>query len=485
MAGLSPLYHPVRGTTPPVDEFNDDMNPEMGMQDVATTAPDEPPAGMFEEQARQASGLVPPAVGSDAAPQTSAPAAPNELDERRQLVEYLNKRHAADIKQGLSDYDANKVNPEELRESRNDNRDRQFIAGLSNSLAAVGNVRGNYAKSTLPEFANEIEKSDKDYFASRGQMAKAGLDLAGQGQKGLTDVETMQAKLAEMENTAAKRDPNSEVSKGYRQALAGLGLTVPENISAEGIEKAGLKDAASKAYTKRIQMEGQAQIAKFKAQEMRAMKDVAREQGNSAREDRRQAQISDKATKRFDELSHKLNEDVQSSRTTIGRASNGIYAADKIGSLLDQADAQGGKVTQQQLAEVASALDSMVKGGQATVSGIEHMMPHTLEGKYGDVASFLSSSPKPQELKEYLDMMRDTVKREKAVSQKVIGDYKKKALSSYHDLEKTDPEKYNEIMQAHGLSGASSGSMQASTPAPAPSVSDLPVWTPEKAVGVK
>lgn len=165
----------------------------------------------------------------------------------------------------------------------------------------------------------------------------------------------------------------------------------------------------------------------------------------------RQQRLSDSATKRLDTLNHHLTEETQSSRSTIGRASNGVYSAQKIDALLQQADKQGGAVTPQQLAEIARSLDNMISGGSSTVSGMEHLLPDTAKGRYSNAMSFIQSKPEPVELKEFLNLARDTTNRELDVSKHVIKDYKTKIRSSYDDLAQTAPEAYNRVLKAHGL----------------------------------
>lgn len=479
MPGLSPYYDPVPGTMPGQDE-----DPRFGLG--VTVAENDPTQnfdlGVGNDQ--------PDATSADAASAAPAPGVSqnpqNDLDERQKLRDYMSKKYGTDVTKGQQQFEENQINPQDLQAQQDRARQRDLIAGLSESAAQIGNYRGQYTKSDVPNFSNELNKSDQDVLAGKQQLAKAGQSRAEAGRKGLADLTTFDKANEDLALAHEKRDPDSEISKGYRESLKSLGLDVPDTMTADAIERTKMADVAKTTYAKRIQMEGQADIAKYRAQEQGARAKEASEARQSASADRQNAALDAKNTKRFDDLSKLLKEEAQSSRSTIGKAANGVFSANKITSLLDQADAQGGKLTNPQMAEIASSIDSMIKGGASTVSGTEHMMPKTLVQKYGDMATFLTSNPQPQEMKLFIKQMRDTVEREKSVSNAAIDTYKKKSLSSYHDLQKADPEKWNDIMAAYGLNENDTADLQPSSKSQQVNVpGKIKEWTPPVQYGSK
>lgn len=387
---------------------------------------------------------------------------------RSQFDNAMNQRFMTRAGKGLDTANANDLSRGDIEGNADTSKLRDLIAGLTTSANQVGNFRGQAATTNIQDTADRFNKTDQGVLDARNKLAQQGEDSAFKSVRGMNELEDqgfqrdlhpgqmqqqqLQNQHAGLQNQATQQninigdldfknkkdlnDPNSGLSVYTRDFMKTIAKGQPVSDTM----------TAAQAGTLLPMIE-----QKYKMDESNASRrDMANIRAEAAR-DGKAAASGEKVQKRFDVVNKSLTDEVSNTRSTVGKASNGIYAASKIESLLDQAKAQGGRVTTPQLAEIASALDGMIKGGQATVSGIEHMMPNTLASKYGDVVSFLRSSPQPAELKEYLTMMADTVKREKETSKKLLSDYRQKMLSVNQDLAKADPDKWHEMMKSHHL----------------------------------
>jgi hypothetical protein len=180
-----------------------------------------------------------------------------ETPERAQknLIAYMRKKFGYDITDGRDDYKKNRVTREEVDANNLRNNRRQLIAGLAVSGADVGNFQGKAVKSSVPEYVDKLEKGDNDYLASRRQLAKDALENSDRAFKGLSDLSGYEDKRGKQKEDEQKRDPNSTISKSYRDYFKNLGLNVPEEMSANQIEKTGIANAAMNLDLKKMDLE--------------------------------------------------------------------------------------------------------------------------------------------------------------------------------------------------------------------------------------
>lgn len=443
---VSEYYKPLAKPLQPAPEEPDVEDDE----DVDAEDEDEP----IDAQGRDLDGnqVIPP-------PQPYEPAKPmSDMDKIRDLMAQRDQRDQDRL-------NAFKEQQQNLQSKKDTNI---FLAGMDRAGQAIGNFQGKVGETGFQQTA-------KDYNANIDEQAKqAKENLVTENALGAKPVENQfellkgrstelgnQAKEMDISSDAAKLDPASPYSVSLRNFVSKkLGQEFPATLPAVQIEK--ILPNIQAIYLQERQQEMQQNLRQddrdFKQKELNQRLGFQKENLQDSRENRAamlQARLEDqrqnKDTKRIEDLNKKLTEELASSRTTVGRASNGVYAADKIDALLAQTDAQGGKVTPQQLAEIATAMDSMIKGGASTVSGVEHLLPKTAAGKFSDNLSFIQSKPNPVELKEYLDLMRDTIHREKEVSSKTLSDFKQKTVIGYKDLAEKNPAVWQDLMKAHGL----------------------------------
>lgn len=407
---------------------------------------------------------------------------PTDPDGKKAFLNLLQGKFAGAADQGFSDYKDNRVTKDDLDNQRAQASANNLLAGLSQSAQKIGNFQGKVSDSTIPDFVKGQNQINQDFLKGREGLSDEGYKNAAGAVKGIEGIDTQQDTLAKMQaetdarkaaakQAAVKADPNSDISQFYRDNLKKMGVNVGDNISAAQIEpkfanlqgayekdqdrqlkeKVATMDLQAKHEDVQSQIQGKQQDRAAQREFLQANKDQAAADREAAAQEKHDAALSDKDTKRFDTLNKALTDEIQSGRSTVGRASTGILAANSVDTLIKQAEAQGGKASYQQLYEVARSLDSMIAKGASTNTGLEHIFPDSLKADMAKTQSYVNGKPVMFDVKDYMKLFKDTVDREKGVSNDAIKEYQNKALSSYKDLKKKDPEKWDEIMSSHGL----------------------------------
>ena len=241
---------------------------------------------------------------------------------------------------------------------------------------------------------------------------------------------------------AQEEDPDSAVSKNYRDFLTKYGVNVGPGITAKQIKDTLLPAAEkekllneklqSNKDTKEIQMKYLAQ----KNGETNAWKEVAR-----------QDKLDKHNVDRIDKASKLITAEVGSSRSAFGRAANTHQAAEKIDALASSMDPNN--LDNRQIAEVARNLDAMLTTGQPTISGMNKLIPSSFSGDASKIQEYIMGIPKGAQQGEFVKRMLDTVHREKELSVKQIQETQTKLLGSYSDLK--DNDSFKTMLQTHGL----------------------------------
>lgn len=310
MAGLSPLYNPYPGTE------EEDQRYGLGVAQLDGGASDN-------------YGLELPPV--EAPVEEEAPA-PKASDTQRGLVDYMKNWAQTNIQEGNDAYEQNRVDPAQIEASRGENKTRQLIAGLADSAAKIGNVRGQSVKSTLPDFVNQMQQGDKDYFDQKRKVSESGLARAEAGRKSLNDVGSFEKRIAEMDNAAAKSDPNSEISRAMREAIKTAGMAVPDNVSAAAIEKTGLGQQARQIALEKMRQEHSMKVEGVRSRDRRAGDESRRELADLktqgvAEKDRKKDELelrkrfdNNPVVKEFNDLDSRAKQLEQLNSSDIGRS---------------------------------------------------------------------------------------------------------------------------------------------------------------------
>jgi len=222
-----------------------------------------------------------------------------------------------------------------------------------------------------------------------------------------------------------KFDPNSDISKSYKQFAKQIGVKVSDSSSAADLEK----------LTPLMEKYMQAKEAAAARRDMRAMAQQVRD--------------DEKLNKRFSEANNKIASEISSSRSAFGKAANVHRSAEAIERMTDGIDPNN--LDSRQITELARNLDAMLSSGQATISGMKKLIPETFSGNTMKIAEYISGLPKGARQGEFVQRMLETVRREKELAGDQIKRTQRKILAGYEDLQKKDPERFRRLLEIHEL----------------------------------
>lgn len=250
------------------------------------------------------------------------------------------------------------------------------------------------------------------------------------------DAFTMKAKQDEMQRLARRRDPDSEESKFARDLLKQQGITIPEQATADALEK--YAPQLTNILNQREARERREAVAKIAAAE---------------REERKQATAKTKEdetmNKEFTQMSKTINSELASSRSSFGKSAGILRSAEAIETFIKGVDPKS--ITTRQIYELARSLDSMLSQGASTISGAKKLIPETMSGDTAKIAEYITSIPKGAGQEAFVKQMMETVRREKELAKSQVQTTQKKLLSGYSHLKKKDPERFNDILTAYEL----------------------------------
>lgn len=293
--------------------------------------------------------------------------------------------------------------------------------------ATKDNLNDALHKRDLSQLVNSLGKAGNLIGSSLSRSAPVGQDLFDQNIKAADQpVSDLQTKIA-----LEPKDPNSAISKNYRDFLKRYGVNAPDNVSAEQIKDV-LLPAAEKEELKKLQLKN-IQLGKEQTQ---AYRDVAR--GDK---------LDKQTTDRIDKANKSLTAEIASSRSAFGRAANTKQAAEKLEALTQGIDPND--LNTRQIAEIARNMDSMLANGQATISGMSKLIPASASGDVSKISEYISNIPKGAQQGEFVKNMMQTVQREKTLAQQQMQKTQGSILGSYGDLK--DKPAFQEMLRVHGL----------------------------------
>lgn len=267
-------------------------------------------------------------------------------------------------------------------------------------------------------------------------------------------------------------DPNSIVSKNFRQYLEKFsGQPVdPRTTANSGKEILPMvfKDYEAKeaSKTRKALMEDRNRERIQQAEMLdKQRRDISKENidmkkylANLAHEGRQSEhalKVEEKQDqfdrKRLDDLGKKLTAETASSRSSFGRAANNIRAAEAIEALVEQSHGDLNSLDSRQVYELSKSLDGLLSAGQSTISGTEHLIPHTYRGNISKIAEMITNTPKGAQQGDFIKRTVETVKREKQIAKDQIKSAQGKILGPYKETLRRRPEDARDILAPHGL----------------------------------
>lgn len=307
----------------------------------------------------------------------------------------------------------------QAQESRNK---MQLLSGLGKAASQAGGALAAVGSGGITQ-ASHPDVSGFD-------------DLARHANQPVEDVQSRQAMQGEQIKLKAEQDlfnPQSSVSQQYRTLLkkAFPKMNVPNTTSAGDIQKSGMVNLA------------------------RVM--ASREMMQQQRADTHKEKQTKETNERFSKLTGKLTAETSSSRSAFGKSANVIRSAEAIERLADNFTDRN-NLSLREITEVARNLDSMLSSGQATIAGMKKLIPETSLGSASKILEWLTNQPKGAQQGAFVNRMLDTVKREKELAADQVRRTQGKVLSGYTDLKKTDPDRWQQVMEDQGLGAVNQSS---------------------------
>lgn len=302
---------------------------------------------------------------------------------------------------------------------------------LADIMQAQGADQGNYQdalhKRDLSTLVNQLGQASELIGTGLSRTAPVAQDLFKQNialaQQGPKDyVEGKQAELL---------DPNSAVSKNYREFLSRYGVNVGPGVTAQQIKDTLLPSAQKE------------QDIKEKLEATKAIRGQTQQLHEQARQDK----LDKNTTARIDRVGKVLDAELASSRSAFGRSANTHQAAEKIEAMVKDLDPNS--LTTQQIAELTRNLDGMLSNGQPTVSGMNKLLPSSAMGDASKMAAYISNIPVGAQQAAFVQNMLQTVRREKTLAAEQMQQTQGKILGPYNDLK--DQPVFQEMLRMKGL----------------------------------
>lgn len=242
--------------------------------------------------------------------------------------------------------------------------------------------------------------------------------------------------LQEMKNLE-ELDPNSQVSAELRGYAKKYGVTLPPNVSADNVKQ--ILPMVYKDYENRQHAKERREDLALKYKELGVKQDAVR-----------QEKMDTADTKRFDTLNKELVAEKASSRSAFGVAARNYQSIENAKALL-AGEIDPNNLDSRQIYELSRTLDRILSQGGATISGTEHLNPDTARGWLAKATEYISNKRQGAQAGDFVNNMSHTLEREEDVAKDQILRTQKQFLSGYKDLYKRHPEKFNDILEGHGI----------------------------------
>jgi hypothetical protein len=165
--------------------------------------------------------------------------------------------------------------------------------------------------------------------------------------------------------------------------------------------------------------------------------------------------MDEKTNRRFSDFAKQVAN--PTTRNALGNFGKNLASADRIKVLTDsftsglkpgspEEIAALNRLTSTQSEEVTKSLDSLLSGGQSTISGADHLRFTTMQSKWADLKAKYGGSPQGAELGEFLSQALETVNRERDYNQKQVERILGGMGEGYSDLRKKDQNRFNSIL---------------------------------------
>lgn len=249
--------------------------------------------------------------------------------------------------------------------------------------------------------------------------------------------------IAEMQQVA-ESDPNSGMSRGLRDYAQKFGVAVPSTATAAQIKQV-LPFLFKDFEAKQAQQSRQQDMA-LKYKELGLKRDEVNANKDVSRNDKQSKQDID----RFTHLNEKLTGDIASSRTTFGVAARNYQAVENAKALIN-GTADPNQLDNRQVFEMTRVLDRVLSQGNPTQFGAEHLNPDTARARLAKMMEFVTNQRVGSGAGDFVNNISHTMDREGQQALSQMQRTQAQLLSTNKDLAQKYPEKFGDMLEAHGL----------------------------------
>lgn len=381
-------------------QYEDDGNPENGQDFVTNLIPQFTPAPT--EQPKQD---INPAV-KDYLLKKMTPQLPQQEDESDlKALPVLASQKSTSVLDQFS--------PEKYQQALQQMKDRQSGLNVSQFIAGIGDAFARKDSAGTDRYFNDLKQNIQDQTVGEFNRQKT---------NAVNDIKTKQQ--------INSLDPNSQESQSFRKLVES---TMPKIAQAYGDNWNKVTAADS------------SNILDFG--KMRETIDA------------RKAQFQMQQQLRGDQLNEKkisaLKDDLDPNKARGGNMSfnqKKVDQAERLEGLIHDSNGNVSNLDSRQIEELAIGLNSMLSNSSSSaVSQVEALVPKTIMGNAQKLKEWLTNDPQGVNQIAFVKRMAETVEREKQIA----GDQVKRAqvqrLSAYQHLAKSNPEAYNQILNAYGI----------------------------------
>lgn len=361
---------------------------------------------------------------------------------------YLQDKYASNL--GSGDQGALALNPESAsisapQQQPYDDASRQKIVDENNQYDTAGAIQGALAslgaafqgKDSLAAVGNVIAQRNKDRENriaefDKGRTGKVNQDLLGIQQ---AKQKREDSKYAMDESQRIREnDINSDESKTAQQAALAMGVP-PET--------------AKKMTATQFKIQGPI-IEKINQSKL-----SAQTRGDTMKERNMQFQerMGEKKSAEVDKLAKDFKNDMDADKGrsgNFGLISGKVQSAERLQTLIDAY--KDGNLPPAQMEELALGLSNMLApGGGGSRAQVEALVPHSIIGDTQKLKSYLFNEPMGANQQKFVNMMKDTVNRERDTARNQLNQIRTSRLPAHKKYQTLDPEGYASQLQGYGV----------------------------------
>ncbi len=134
----------------------------------------------------------------------------------------------------------------------------------------------------------------------------------------------------------------------------------------------------------------------------------------------------------------------------LAKSQGMVNAADRVEALFKQFP--DGNMPKTQSVEAGTAIASLISGGSPqSQQQIHDIVPGSASGSAADIASWWSNNPTGREQQEFMKILHETSKRERAVASRQVLEAQRARLTGLEDYKSQDPDHYYRALDGYHI----------------------------------